>query len=861
MRGEATAALYDIFGQQEKSFGASGSSRETKLSDMKEQNAHGLEAVLALNPIFFKALIQAIPDLVWMKDPGGVYLACNREFERFFGKPEAGIIGKTDYDFMSAELADFFRSHDRAAAAAGKPTVNEEWITYADDGHRALLRTTKTPMYSEDGTLIGVLGIAHEITEQRQSEEALRRERDRNQALLHNASDGIHILDPAGKVIEASDSFCAMLGYTRDEIIGMHVGQWDAANDAEQLGRLVAAQLAKPGRSQFETRHRRKDGSLFDVEVSGYPLELDGQPVLFNSSRDISARKQAEAALYEERCVREAMLEALVREKTAELQASYSKLREAKEAAEAANTAKSAFLANMSHEIRTPLNAILGLSHLMQTGDLSPEQADRLKKMQGASRHLLSIINDILDLSKIESGRMELESGNFHLSAVLDNVASMIRESALGKGIRLEIDPDGVPIWLRGDVTRLRQALLNLASNAVKFTDHGTIAIRAQLLERRDDALRVRFEVADTGIGLTPELLARLFQNFQQADRSIARKYGGTGLGLALTRRLVEMMDGKVGVDSTAGQGSTFWFVVSLQPGHGPMPQHVSGEAGSAAESSLRETRRGARILLVEDNPINVEVVEQMLHAACLDVAVAENGRIALDKAAAEHFDLILMDMQMPVMDGIEATRAIRRLAAHAATPILALTANAFTEDRHACLEAGMNDVLTKPVEPSVLYDALARWLPAGDYLASARLGAPKEGSPAVPMLAEEHFLDELRGFSGIDVDRGLRHLGGRANRYLSLLGLFVRTHEEDIAAIARLLAGAEHDALRRCAHRIKGAAATLGLTDIAEIATGIDTHLKECQESKPDAAFMRQACEDLLAHWNALTRILPKSR
>ena len=797
---------------------------EVASRQLMQERLDQTEARLKEQHTFLKTLIQTIPDLIWLKDTAGVYLSCNRQFEKFFGHCEREIIGKTDYDFVDKELADFFRAHDRQAMESSKPTINEEWITYANDGRRALLRTTKTPMYGDDGRLIGVLGISHDITEAHDHKEAMQRmNNELEERVRQNTADlqatylqlrdtqfamdavgiGIHWVDiETGRFIHANKVAANLLGYTLDKLLTLTVPDIDPNFPPEKF-REVCNKLRDAGSLQFETEQVTADGQRVPVEMTIYYDEgsRNTAPRLIAFMADITRRKQIE-----------------------------QELREAKEKADAANHAKSAFLANMSHEIRTPLNAILGLNHLMQTDlGLSPLQATRLQKMESASRHLLSIINDILDLSKIEAGRLELDYDNFHLSAVIDNVASIIRESARSKGLQLETDPDGVPLWLYGDVTRLRQALLNMASNAVKFTEQGSVAVRAQLLEHRENDLRVRFEVADTGIGLNEAQQARLFQNFQQADNTTARKYGGTGLGLALTKCLVEMMGGEVGVSSVPGQGSTFWFTVKLRKGHGPLPARPPVDYLSQTAAQPLQNYRGARILLVEDNPINIEVVQEMLHAGGFHVDVAQNGLLAVDLAKQEKFDLLLMDMQMPEMDGPQAASLIRQLSGYASVPILALTANAFSEDRRICLEAGMDDVLTKPIEPAILYQAIAHWL--SDKQSSTMRQLPKQQASGNNALAR------LRDIPGIDLDCGLRYLNGKVDRYLTLLQHFAQAHAKDIENLTAYLSQQSLNEAQRLVHSLKGAGATLGLSEIATAATALDTELKQRLQESPDAS------------------------
>jgi PAS domain S-box-containing protein len=488
----------------------------------------------------------------------------------------------------------------------------------------------------------------------------------------------------------ANQHFCDWFGRTRDEVIGRTIEDVLGADHLAERWPRIRAVLA--GQTQvFEREELGRDGRVHATWVHYLPERRDGEVTgFFVLVHDITELKDAQR----------------------QLQVLNDSLAQARDAADAANRAKTEFLANMSHEIRTPMNTVLGLTRLLQREDLTAEQAVHVDKISEATRHLLAIINDILDLSKVEAGQLRLERVNFPLGALLDQVRSLIADQAIHKGLAVEVETEGTPPWLQGDPTRLRQALLNYAANAVKFTARGSIRIRARLLHQHDQQVLVRFEVQDTGSGVDPEQLPRLFSAFEQGDSSTTRRYGGTGLGLAVTRRLASMMGGESGAESELGKGSTFWFTAMLQVGQeqGPASEPRVG-ASRESESVLRRDHAGALILLAEDHPVNCEIAKALLEAAGLRIHVAPDGRQAVQMAATTDYDAVLMDVQMPRLDGLDATRAIRQLPGRADTPIVAMTANAYEDDRAQCLDAGMNDFLSKPVEPSQLYAVLLRWL------------------------------------------------------------------------------------------------------------------------------------------------------
>ncbi|MBI5900913.1 MAG: PAS domain S-box protein [Rhodocyclales bacterium] len=787
------------------------------------------EAVLKASEHRFRDLVNTTDGIVWEADAESfVFTFVSQQAERLLGYT-AEEWTRPGFWVEHMHPDDVGWAPEYCAECTSRIEPHKfEYRLIARDGSTVWLHDTVT-VVEQDGKPRWLRGIMLDITERKQSDEMLRK----LSLAVEQSPESIVITNVKDEIEYVNEAFSRNTGYSREEVIGsnprlLHSGLTPRKTYEDMWSSLAQG---KPWKGEFF--NRRKNGEDYVEFAIVTPIrQADGAITHYVAVKeDITEKRRVGRELDEHRH----HLEELVAKRTAQLD-------EAREKAEAANIAKSAFLANMSHEIRTPMNAIVGLTYILRRTQPTPEQADKLTKIDEAADHLLSIINDILDLSKIEAGKLALEQTDFSLSAILDHTRSLIAEQARVKGIAVEVACDGVPAWLRGDPTRLRQALLNYAGNAIKFTKQGTITLRARLLSDDSDGVRIRFEVQDTGIGIPAEQLSNLFQAFVQADASTTRTYGGTGLGLAISRRLAYMMDGDAGVESEVGKGSTFWFSVRLQHGHGIVPvlQADTVREDDSAESRLQRQHAGARLLLAEDNAVNREVALELIYAVGLAADTAKTGREALAKASNIAYDLILMDVQMPQMNGLDATRAIRALPDHGAVPILAMTANAFTEDRQTCMEAGMNDFIAKPVNPEQFYAALMKWLPTSTVKPEANVVA------TAPKLSDEDRRRHLAGIPGLDLTAGLATMRGNVAKFTRLLTLFAEGYHGHAEQIFTMLASGQLDAIEPIVHSLRGASGMLGATELSESAGKILVALENDAGAEEIGRLCAKLTEDL---------------
>lgn len=673
---------------------------------------------------------------------------------------------------------------------------------------------------------------------------------------LEASADGILVTDLEGGISHMNGNFVRMWGLP-PELTGekscARINEFMLAqlpNASTPLSAAVNLLPASDGRGNLETLALSGD-RFFEFHLT--PLQLHGRlSGHVYSFRDVTERQSAARELTQ----LNETLESRILERTRELQL-------AMQQADAASQAKSEFLSNMSHEIRTPMNSVLGMAHLALESAVDPRQRDFLQKIHASGQHLLGIVTGVLDFSKIEAGKLDLETLDFELPALLDGLSSQMSLAARDRGLRLVFQTDRrLPKQLRGDATRVRQILLNFISNAIKFSEQGEVIIRTTVEPLADGGagvnptpeLTVRFEVQDRGIGMTEEQAAELFQSFHQLEASTTRHYGGTGLGLAISKRLAAIMGGAVGVQSQCGRGSTFWFTAPFAPAAPPV---AADEAASAARPASVLTGvhasmiRGARILLAEDNLMNQLVATGLLELVGATVCIANNGQEAIDQLLLQPFDCVLMDVQMPLVDGLQATRRIRAHPQLAHTTVLAITANARSDDRERCLAAGMDDFITKPLIPEQLYATLAHWLtergrPHGRHRAPVATSSSSHSSSALGAAASGVAGAQREGGPLVDLAVLSGSVGGDAQRLHRYARLFVETLPDNLSELDAALARGELSTLASVGHRLKSSAQMMGAHRLALMCESLEQ--AGSSGTLDDARFLVDAMRPVLA-------------
>jgi len=956
--------------------------RLEELSANLERLVEERTAELAVSEERGRLILGAVTDGIFGLDAEGGITFMNPAASGILGLAPETVIGQNSHALFHHSRADGspYPKEEcpmRAAYREGRGCFVDDEVLWTSDRRPIPAEYSATPI-SKDGRVVGAVISFRDITERNRMQAEIRHQNFLADGALELTRAGYwHVpLDGSGWY-NSSERAARIFGdlpspghrYRIDEWAA-HVTEGDATAAEATMANFAAASAGEiPVYDSVYAYKRPVDGRIVWIHALGrVAKDASGKPAdMFGVTQDITDFKRLETDLIA-----------------------------AKEVAEEAARTKADFLANMSHEIRTPMNAIIGMAHLALQTALDAKQRDYVLKIQRAGQHLLGVINDILDFSKIESGRMSVESVDFELEKVLASVTDFIAEKAAQKGLELIVDPDPrVPNDLRGDPLRLGQVLVNFASNAVKFTEKGSVVLRVRQGEAGETSLLVRFEVQDDGIGLTPEQIGKLFKSFSQADTSTTRKYGGTGLGLAISKRLVELMGGEIGVTSEAGKGSTFFFTARLGRGeslarrHQPSPdlrgrralavddnpialqtlaemlrsmtfrvdEAASGPEALAAveradaagdpfaiafldwrmpgidgietarriaamplrarpgsvivtaygreevfheaegagldavlvkpvspsvlfDTAMRalapEVRapqgaaapeasappdvsrlRGARVLLVEDNDLNQQIAIELLGSADVAVDVAVNGEEGVRRALGGAYDLVLMDVQMPVMDGIEATRSIRARPGFENLPILAMTANALAGDRERSLAAGMNDHVTKPIDPDALFEALLRWLPerAPAVPAPAASATPASSAAAASGLAPD---DPLSTVPGLDAADGLRRVLGKREAYVSLLRTFASGQAGAPEAIQAALAAGRRADAERSAHTLKGVAGSIGARPLQAEAAAVEAALRQGAPPAEVLALLEPTASRLLALVAALSTALP---
>ena len=757
----------------------------------------------------YSTLVDNSPDLIYMLDEQGKF--------KFVGGAVERLIKFQAYELVGRHYSSLFKNTDLPKVSyrfnerrTGPRSTREFEIsipTKRTNGNGTPVFELyaagmyNQPQASPEKKFVGTYGVARDITARKQTAEALKESEQRFRELAELLPEILIEFDLDGNITFFNMKAIESTGFAPEELRqSFPAARLVADNERSAFDASLQKLLSGQALSSEEYTLKRKDGSSFPVIMRSTPLTnrsriTGGRSLLINITRMKKTEEVLEAT---------------------------------KEKAEAASQAKSEFLANMSHEIRTPLNGIIGMSDLLAGTRLTDKQKDYLDMLQSSSSALLGLINDILDFSKIEAGKLDFEEIPFEFKQLIEDVSQGFEDQVTEKGLNLIVDMDpSIPRHLTGDPLRLRQVLVNLISNAVKFTEKGTIRVAAKSRKKFADRIEVLFKITDTGIGISEEAQAKLFSAFTQADGSTTRRYGGTGLGLAISRRIVNMMAGRIWLESKPGVGSTFLFTARFKKA--PAVTASDRTADIRAHRSQTDTFRDINLLLVEDSPINRRVAFEILSHAGFRIHTAATGKEALDALQKTDFDIVLMDVQMPEMDGLVATRRIRGQLNLTNLPIIAMTAHAMKGDRQKCLAAGMDDYVAKPIDRRQLLDVLRRNLPEGKSTPG------KSRKHAAPKIAESPDLPtETAGYAAaLNVREGLNRLGVDLQVYISIIEEYISQHIEIGRHLSSCLEGENYTEAARHAHTLKGASGTIAAVNLARLSADLET---ACRNEDPVA-------------------------
>ncbi|OAI06139.1 hypothetical protein A1332_01120 [Methylomonas methanica] len=766
-------------------------------------------------------LYELSPLGIALLDVHGKFVEFNHAFQRMTGYTEEEL-KQLDYLCLSADKEQDLDEQLNWLARTGQYGSDEATFIHKK-GRSVSLQLSGTKVAGTGGQDY-IWFITEDVTQAKANKEVLRQSELKYRKLFNSSHDAVMMADSSG-FLDCNQATLDLFGYDAvSEFCRLHPGMVSPPNqangrDSVELANEYMATAIKNGHLEFEWLHRRADGRIFPARVTLARVSLDGHLVLQSVVRDLSEQKRVEQALIE-----------------------------AKEAAETMAVFKSEFLANMSHEIRTPMNAVIGLSQLALNKPVSDEVRDYLQKIHGSSVSLLGILNDILDFSKMEAGKLGIEQVEFNLNNVLDNLHSLFALYAAEKRLdfNIEVEP-GVPLSLVGDALRLQQILSNLLGNALKFTEHGSVALRVALLDSNDAQARLRFSVLDTGIGIPEADLPKLFQSFSQLDASITRRFGGTGLGLSISQKLLQLMGSDFHVESNPGLGSNFSFelllgVAAQQAGLPAAQPNSETQAGGLAKTLSQRggALRGTRILIAEDHVINQKVLQEFLELCGVSVDLAGNGSEALALLDAHSYDAVLMDIHMPVLSGLAAAEQIRRNPVYKELPIIALTAGVTQEERDKCRASGINEFVVKPIKPIELIDVLCK-----------QIGRDSVAVSASDVLQSERGIlsTGLMDLPGFDFSNTLDMLDGDEACLTELLNSFRNSTATTLTELDGLLENRDFQAARDTLHGLKGVAANLGASQVESAATKFCILLKQDSLNQADyGEFKRVVTETLTA-------------